>query len=445
MKPSERLPLPDIFYAGGKTGYFIPSQNGTWIDANESTVKRLLRREGYSPEISEDARLSEVEAALLRIQEEQNVAYAGPLAGYQAGLFEMGGNRILVTKSVRLIQPAQGRWDVVQEIFRSLFGQEQLPYFYGWLQRGLQQLHREVWLPGQVLVLAGPPDGGKSLTQSIITEVLGGRVARPYLFMSGRTTFNADLLEAEHLVIEDEANSTDIRSRIAFGSAIKNFAVTRDQASHGKFKEQLVLRPRWRVSISLNPETERIYVLPPLHEDIQDKVMLFKVGVANLTMPNESPEDKLTFWEHLKMEVPGFVYYLLNDFVLPEELRSVRYGVKHYHHPELVRTLHEISPEYAFLILIDETLFAAKVGPAWEPFQPFEGTAEELENRLRGVDAIRRRVENILTFNAACGTYLGRLRKKFPERVSARMLHGQTVWTIQPPPQQQDPMEGGDR
>jgi hypothetical protein len=33
-----------------------------------------------------------------------------------------------------------------------------------------------------------------------------------------------------------------------------------------------------------------------------------------------------------------------------------------------------------------------------------------------------------------CGTYLGKLAQSRPERVRKRVLHGQTIWTIQPPP-----------
>ena len=37
--------------------------------------------------------------------------------------------------------------------------------------------------------------------------MFGGRAARPYQFMSGLTSFNSDLFEAEHLMIEDEQAS----------------------------------------------------------------------------------------------------------------------------------------------------------------------------------------------------------------------------------------------
>ena len=64
----------------------------------------------------------------------------------------------------------------------------------------------------------------------------------------------------------------------------------------------------------------------------------------------------------------------------------------------------------------------------------WEGKAEALEKQLTGGDggnayAARR----LLGFRTACGTYLGRLAGKHPERVTRRTLEGHTVWTIEPP------------
>jgi Domain of unknown function (DUF3854) len=79
---------------------------------------------------------------------------------------------------------------------------------------------------GQALTLAGPKDCGKSLLQDLFTVMFGGRAAKPHRYMSGTTPFNGELFGSEHLVMEDDEPSTDIRARRNFGTKIKEIALT---------------------------------------------------------------------------------------------------------------------------------------------------------------------------------------------------------------------------
>jgi hypothetical protein len=94
--------------------------------------------------------------------------------------------------------------------------------------------------------------------------------------------------------------------------------------------------------------------------------------------------------------------------------------------------LESTAPEYRLLTLIDQLL--ADDGGIYFSGCTFEGTAERLEQRLRRDDALRYQVDRILSFPAACGTYLGRLAAKAGSRVSGRKVNGQTTWTIDPLP-----------
>ena len=38
-----------------------------------------------------------------------------------------------------------------------------------------------------------------------------------------------------------------------------------------------------------------------------------------------------------------------------------------------------------------------------------------------------------MLYNSACGQYLGRLQRLYPERIESRVLKGYTLWTIKPP------------
>jgi hypothetical protein len=424
----EALPLPPVYYYG--PDYLFQDAAGKFIRVNESSAKRFLRDYGYAGKSDNESALSDVDKCLLDIQRSQNVAYAGRLAGHGAGLYLINGSQVLVTESPTLIQPRPGTFPLLQSIMDGMFIDEQKdqrPYVYGWLKKGLECYREQRWTPGQILAMAGPRCSGKSLFQGIVTQMFGGRSAKPYLCMAGKTTFNADLFQAEHLMIEDDAEFTDIKSRRHFGAALKQVAVNKTHQCHGKHKDGVGLTPLWRTSISLNDDTERLLVLPPIDDDIADKIILLKIGHKALPMATETAEEKEKFWNALVAELPAFIHFL-QTWEIPVELRCPRFGIRHYHHPELLSALDEHTPETKVLELIDSEIFRFER-------RTVDLTSSELERKLtRDESSVAREAKLLFGYSSACGAYLGRLAKDWPERVTKRVLHGKTRWTIQPPP-----------
>ena len=422
------LPLPPVYYYG--PDYLFQDKAAKFIRVNESSAKRFLRDYGYAGKSENQSALSDVDKCLLDIQMSQNVAYAGRLAGHKAGLYVINGSQVLVTESPTMIQPRPGAFPLLQSILDGMFIDEQKdqrPYVYGWLKKGLECYREQRWAPGQVLAMAGPRCSCKSLFQGIITQLFGGRSAKPYLCMAGKTTFNADLFQAEHLMIEDDAEFTDIKSRRHFGAALKQVAVNQTHQCHGKHRDGVGLTPLWRTSVSLNDDTERLLVLPPIADDIADKIMLLKIGYKALPMATETTEEKERFWKALMAELPAFVHFL-QGWQIPAELRCPRFGIRHYHHPELLTALDEHAPQTKVLELIDTEIFRLER-------RVMEYTSSELERSLtRDSSSVAREAKLLFGYSSACGAYLGRLAKDFPERVTKRILHGKTRWRIQPPP-----------
>ncbi|MBI5385957.1 MAG: hypothetical protein HZA90_14860 [Verrucomicrobia bacterium] len=424
----ERL---QVYFDASQRLYWVPNSHDGWILVDKHDLRRMLVQQGVSAERPDDGSLSEFDRLVIRIQTERDVAYAGPLAGYDRGLHDIEGSRVLVTQSPRLIEPAQGEWPLLARMFDQQFnhgGVDQRPHLFGWLKMSAETLRAKRRRPGQVLVLAGKRDTGKSLFQNLFTCMFGGRVAKPFQFMTGGTGFNADLFGAEHLMIEDEAALPTLAARRSFGAFIKNFTVNEVHRCHAKFKTPVSLTPYWRVTISVNDEPENLMVLPPLDESLVDKIMLLLMNRPTL-QPTQTQESREAFWRSLVSELPHFLYYLL-EWEIPPELRSDRFGVTHFHHPHLVAAIDDLAPEERLMDIIDEVLFRD-----FEVMNPadFEGTAGELERRLYGSDAWEPEVRRLLTFPSACGVYLGRLANKNPERVTSRRMHGRRLWRIQPP------------
>ena len=443
--PSHCLPLPEIYYDAINTTYWRANASGGWQKINETSLDTELVIQGYAPKPVDDELLSAVQLTKRELQIKQDVVYSGPLAGYSQGFYEILGSRILVTQSPKLIEPKAGNWCIIQQLVDNLLKNEttdQTDYFYGWMKNAFISLRNQHQTPGQCLTLAGPASCGKSLLQNLITQMLGGRVAKPYQFMTGKTTFNAELFGAEHLMVEDEPASTDIRTRHVLGSFIKMFTVNETQNCHGKNKQAITLTPFWRLSVSVNDEPEHLMVLPPLGSDsVSGKIMLLRAFHRPMPMPTNTDEEKAAFWKQLMSELPAFAQFLMN-YEIPDELKDPRCGIRTYHNPELLAALGDLQPEIRLLNIIDHTLFGMPINGVYRQFglREWEGPAIELQRKLTERQATHEyEARQLLNWSNACGTYLGRLAKQFPDRVTQRGLHGTTVWKILPPVMPEQP------
>lgn len=418
MKTSVTAKAFPVYYDHQKKVFYREDAHGCWIQINESTLKRHL---ALKYKLGKKA----IPTALEWILDTNTISFAGPLAGYSKGIHQMCGNKILVTESPELITPIACSWDVVRAILEGLLSDphhDQLLYLKSWLKLSLEALAAGATRPGQAIAIVGPKDCGKSFLQNILTQLLGGRSAVPYQYMTGQTPFNRDLIGAEHLMVEDNDARTDIKSRRTFGSAVKVITVNEDQRLHAKGRDAVMVRPFWRLSITVNDEPENMMLLPPLDDSLADKIMIFRARHFTLPMPTVTLDDRQRIQSQIKKELPGFVWHLFEEFVIPPALESRRFGVVHFHHPALVASLWDLDPEKRLLSLIDQCIIDK---PSWI------GSAEELEKVLLegpGQHEVRR----VLSWNNAAGTFLGRLAKKYPNRIlhGSGRLDGQRKWEI---------------
>jgi hypothetical protein len=147
-----------------------------------------------------------------------------------------------------------------------------------------------------------------------------------------------------------------------------------------------------------------------------------------MPMPQDTNEERDLFWKTLLDELPAFVHFLLN-WDIPGELRSARFGVRHYHHPDILGALDELSNEMRMLNLIDEALPFTR-GESWT------GTSMDLERDLTAENSsVAYEARKVFYFNNACGTYLAGLARKAPDRVQKLSRSGNTrQWQVNPMP-----------
>ena len=415
---------PLAYYEPASKGYLVQNTRKQWIQVTEGSLRRQLKP--YFREKENKELLSPLDAHLNRLQLECDVAYAGPLAGSASGLRESkDGRRLLITEGPRIIDSRPGEWTILSRLLENLLIDEfmdQRPYFYGWMKVAREALRNGKSRAGQALVIAGSRDCGKSLLQNLITHLLGGRSAKPYGWMAGLTDFNSELFEAEHLMIEDEVASNDLRSRRNFGAQLKSVTVNTVQKCHRKNRPALSMEPFWRLSVTVNDEPENLMVLPPIDDSIEDKIILLRANRKPMPMPTVTQDERDAFWGRLILELPAFCHFL-DSWEIPDDLVSSRFGITHYHHPALLAAIDALQPENKLLQLID-VVFLSKES-VWA------GTAAELETGLTGNQSqVCHEARRLLSFPTACGTYLGRLAKKCPDQVEKDRTANSRRWIL---------------
>lgn len=427
---------PECIYDTADRGWWSLGGYGDFIPVSETSVRHRLHISGMSRTPKKDEP-SAIDLEVNHLIHDKSVCYAGVVAGWPRGIHWMGGRSVLVTSGCKLPMGAPGEWKRMEGILLNAYGPKQFIRLIIWLHVHRRRILTQRWHPTPALATIGERGAGKSLLQGIVTLTLGGRVAKPALFLSGRTDFNEDLFAGEHLMFEDESGRADQASRRHLGESIKTLLFCRTVQCHGKRKKGFVLSPYWAMTFSLNNEPEHLMVLPPIDESLKDKILIIKAEKKPRPVPPGMTEtDWLTMV--LEQEIRAFIWFVDHfNIDLPELAwaRDPRTIVGCWQHPEIMGLISDLTPEVQLLAFIDDVLFAE------ENLQPlpvgWKGTAERLSRTLRE-SKYSREVEKLLSWPAACGVYLGRLARQKPERVSQERKMNSRDWIIRPQASDED-------
>lgn len=426
--------VPDYYHSPSEK-FLVRNQAGRWLPHSMGFYRRILASRGIKTKAHQGESMAEADHHILEVLNSFDVSGYGPLCGRNAGFIDEGGTRYLVTEDMNLIEPQKGTCPTIHAVLKGLFiesetdeiGSAQIHVFMGWLKSSVEALRAGRRQQQQALAICGEADCGKSLAQHlIITPCLASREADANRAFLRGNDFNANLFKAEHLFLDDCQNSTSIKDRLAFGTILKTHTVGASvKGLHAKGRDEINVAPWWRITITLNDSPEAMMILPPLNEDISDKIILLRASRFDFPEPIQTSDEKDRFAAKIRSEIPAFIYWLLNVYQIPEEHADPRrYNVATYHHPDLKENLESLSPESELMELIDLALADDLLrGPVWI-------TAEKLEERIRGYHA--RRADQIFTFRQSCAKYLHRLSVKQPKRVTKARTGQANGWNIHP-------------
>ena len=433
--------IPALFFDGGVKGggWILQTHPERFIFADSASVKLHFKHAGVHlmPGVGN---LTREEHELHQAQVKRCVDFAGPVAGWRAGLHSLnGGQSMVVTNNARLPVAKKGDWSELGEYFATLLSpaQEQMHFFLAWLALARQSLLRGDFRPAQMLALGGAAGSGKSFMGVVVEYLLGGRKAMPYDYMAGKTNFNGDLAEAEVLIMDDQSTETRFEARRKLGGHIKQFTVGDAMRVHHKGRKAVTIPTFRRLLCMFNSEVENIAILPPMDESLSGKIMLLLCARGKLHV------DRLKNQAMLEREAPALCHYLDNYKVparitKPQACRCslcvnqtddadvARFGFRTFHHPELVEALTSISPEHSLWSILTQAFHGANLPDGY-----FEGTSEEIEIEVSKT-AFNSALAGLRTFPGAVGTYLGRIASRRDGRVEKSTVNGINQWRVYP-------------
>jgi len=422
--PPEVIPDDDQPWFGriyaNCTSYLIKSTDGNFRQVNETQAGRVLREMGISHR-QDTQTTSPLDRTFNALHDRHKVDWWGSLAGYRPGVRRDGSKKYLITNGPDLITPAKGEFPTIREYIEGMLN-EQAIYAHCWLHLAVVPLFNGEVAPGQILVLTGPIDSGKSVFQKlIVTPLLGGRKTSPYAFMIGRSDFNEDMFECEHLICEDES-PRDHDKRLQFASELKKLAANESHWCHGKNKKAHTLEPGWRVTVSVNDTPDCLTAIPAKDDHMKDKMHVLKVHPDATVHLVERLGGRDVFRMKIREELPAYLHWLLNEFQIPAELKGTRYGMKAYQNQEIVDAIEETAP-YMHLMEVMKNQFAGVVNR--------NVTLTDIASELQNPNTPRGVLPNSLNTLAK---YLASLSKASPSNITRTKTAKGVHYTLNFPP-----------
>jgi len=405
----------DIFYDGPANKYLVKVGSAYMTYSKLSPIITGVTRH-LAPDYEEPKDLARaVREACKNRELDGGVQWHGAIAGHAQGLaFDSNDLPILITSEAKTPIPSPGEAPIISEIVAGAFADPTATMvFMSWLSGRYKAVRSHVHIPSPMLVLAGEINSGKSLLAWIIAQTLGGRTANPYASWSGGMLWNDDLVGAETMLVDDCIGSTDIRSRRNFGAAFKEAIYPHVIQLRKRNSSSISVRPVWAVVVCCNDTPESLQIIPPLDNDLSDKVALLHVVGVKLPVDTSTPEGKLELQAMIRAELPAFAQQLM-DWQTPEELHDSRSGVKAWRDPALTDAVDAHSPQRRLEDLLEAALTHMGL---WGDL-PRDMTAADIQGRLEDSQSpVRDQARQLCTWHGAMGSALAKLARSGSEYI----------------------------
>lgn len=338
---------PEIYYHRTKNAaYYWPCEDG-FTSGGKEEAKEELALQGYSSHVFPGHQLSEIREELTRIRK-QPVDFAGELAGYPAGRYDIDTLRCLVIRERAKMIPEAGDWSAISRCLHTRFdgaGEvvvgDQVHALLDWLSVAVTDYYQGESRPSQVMVFVGPARVGKDeLVKRIILPLLGGgTMGKPMPYFLGKTRFTDDLCASPVWLISDELKEANDKAKGAMEESIKEVAVGPSLRLEAKFAPPVTLNTFRRMFITSNDDDTSIRYLPPPRANFGDKLIYLKFSSLPLFGDGTDYADHDEWIAAMQQELPAFLHYLRCVHEIEAGRYCRNYRARSYHNPDLVRRI----------------------------------------------------------------------------------------------------------
>jgi hypothetical protein len=356
-----------LFFFDGKV-YWTKHNAEQFVYLNKDDVKMHLKAAGCNDRPANGQNISEVERVLVHVQTQRRVAAAVPVLFQEEDTVEIYGERYLNISNKKPVLPGDNgnieNFPWLHDYWMKAFDGEAngIPareYFLAWFRRFYESALAGRPLPGHVVFIAGEAHTGKSfLNRCLIGDAVGGSVGAEKILM-GETNFNKGGAENALWRCDDAATEGNWKTRELFTKNLKKMAADPVMRYEPKFRDSIELPFMGRVVVTCNIDAESLKILPSLDGTIKDKLMLFKLCEGfkpHFFGTNHQNE------ERLRKELPYFLRFML-DYEFPEAILDPvyrRFGVRAFHHSDLVHQSTSESQENIFAELMEPWINAKR-------------------------------------------------------------------------------------
>lgn len=377
--------VKDVFF--DLREYWKKGEDGLWHPMKKPDFQLWLKGSNGLTSDGDSLYLSEVEEATLYVNEYKRVHVAVPLVHRPTGLINFQGKKLLNTSSVRCLQPVEGDFPFLERFLGidggdGFFAEDlQLHVFLTWLQRYYQSSLIQEPVLGQLMVIAGPPEAGKTFLSNVVVSGLVGGHTDASRFLMGKDNFSGHVLEHALWTIDDGSAAYDVARRGEYSSMLKKMTVNSTFEYSEKYRASYMVPFRGRCLLTCNLDSESLRVIPDADHSLLDKMHLLKAQEREFIFPEN-------LLEIIRMELPGFAYWLINEYEPPEELLVAnRFGMESYHEASLLHVAKESTQASAFLEVL-EIFFSEKFRED-NKSGVWEGSSSELLKDMNENDDLR--------------------------------------------------------
>ncbi len=415
-----------LYYDGAK---YWRKPGETWECSKKDDTVLYLRSLGLSTKKT-DVRLSEVEEALLSAQTTCRVDSAAPCVFQGEGVVWHNQSRILNTARCKVLAPAKKiglawgegfRWTA--QFIDELFDPTQREIFLAWLKRFYVGCWENRLEDGQTLFISGATGRGKTyLSRCVIAKMVGG-FGDPSDYLNDSNIFTDDIDGQALWCVDDNVSGGSEGKKLTFGEKVKKLTSGTGLVGRRFYEKRVSLPWHGRIVVTLNEDPEALRVIPNTEQSIMDKITLLKCSPgapAFLSLSGNAGR--------ADQELPFLCRWLIEHVPGGHVVGTSRYGVKEYHHPDLLAAARSGENSTAVGELVDvfadEWFKDAGSGDAWE------GTTIALMADLSARQLAETLRMTVGSSTQAFGRALSKLASKSGSPIEKTIVDGKAWWRI---------------